>query len=124
MDEHGVLGQFENPIKDTHSATEEIFRCLLATGTQMMLPRAIARMLHRSALLLQLRLPESVDQMLVMITKTSWRPSDIHQLDSMYSTWDLDGRVTAAGGKRKMEAMLKEWERLEIADNSIETDEE
>jgi hypothetical protein len=84
---------------------------------QMMLPHAIARMLHRSALLLQVILPEAVDQMLIMITETSWQPSDLHQLDSVYSTWDLDGRVTAAGGNRDMAAMLKKWERLEIEDS-------
>lgn len=75
------------PISDRATAFEECFRCLLGTGLQHMLPCGIARMVYHTSRELKVQLPEAVEQMLQMVAETSWQPSDLHQISSLYPNW-------------------------------------
>lgn len=104
---------------DSHSAEmsdsslgfEECFRCLLAGGMQMMLPRAVTRAVLSTAKDMNVRLPDAVYGMLRLMTSAAWQPSDVRRLSSFYPNW-------AVKGKEKKAALLQDLlETLEIDDD-------
>ncbi|KAF2206178.1 hypothetical protein CERZMDRAFT_103727 [Cercospora zeae-maydis SCOH1-5] len=63
---------------------EECCRCLLAFSLHLMLPRGINRMLHRTAMEKNVRLPESVQMMLEVFGKDAWSAMDAKRISSAY----------------------------------------
>lgn len=91
------------------SSFEECFRCLMAAGLQMMLPRMISRMVCQSATQMKVTFPSAVQQMLELATEAVWQPSDLRRLSSEYPDWGLGAQTP--GKMRSMESMLR---RLEL----------
>lgn len=105
-----------------HSSFEECFRCLLGMGMQNLLPRAIARMIYRASSQLQMQLPENVLQMLQIVSESSWRASDLGQLDSIYPNWTLPTRSGDGRLAEQVPYWLHKWETLANDDNLITAD--
>lgn len=91
------------PIVDVDVAFEECVRCILACGVQMLLPRAIARMLYLTSIQSKKQLPETVEQMMQIMAEISWQPSDLRRLNSIYPN---------QGDELGMESLLRKFEVL------------
>ncbi|KAI5371147.1 hypothetical protein Slin15195_G020190 [Septoria linicola] len=98
-------------IRDSHTAFDEVFRCLLGSGVEVMISRGIARMTYHTALEQKIELSRSTRTMLKIMSDTAWKPSDLSLLNSMFPDFtttkgeDSDGRLTQ---------LLEKWEKLDI----------
>lgn len=98
----------------TNSATafEEVFRCLLGTGVEVMVARAIARMTYHTALKNNIALSGSTLSMLQVMSVTMWRPSDLKLVNSVFPNF-----ATAKGhgdSESRMTELLTRWEDLKV----------
>lgn len=98
---------------DIESAFEESFRCLLGTGTQVMLGRGVARMVFQTSKQLDIPLPTSVLRVLEVVAETVWRQVDILEIKSSYPNHALPGDGEASTSAR-MEELLNMWETTEF----------
>ena len=98
---------------DIKSAFEESFRCLLGTGTQVMLGRGVARMVFQTSKKLGITLPTSVLKVLEVVAETAWRQVDILEIKSSYPNHALAGDGDASDSMR-MEELLNLWEAAEL----------
>ena len=76
-------------------------------------------MVYQVALQQKIQLPDSVEQMLRVVAETAWRPSDLHQLSSIFPSYlganDRPHRWKTAG----MEDVLRKWEQLSVEDQAL-----
>ena len=105
--------QITDPVVDIKSAFEESFRCLLGTGTQVMLGRGVARMLFQTSKLLGIKLPASVLIVLEVVAETAWRQADVFEIKSSYPNHALATDAEALDSAR-MEELLNKWEAAEL----------
>ena len=99
-------------IDTSAAALEEVFRCLLGTGVEIMIARAIARMTYQSALKQKVILSRSTQEMLQVMSETAWRPSDARLVSSAYPNF-----ATTKGyddSEERMSELLTKWEALEL----------
>lgn len=99
-------------IDTSAAALEEVFRCLLGTGVEIILPRAIARMTYQTAFKQKVVLSESTQSMLRLMSETAWRPSDARLISSSYpnfaTTQGYDDR------EERMSKLLTKCEALDV----------
>lgn len=104
------------PTWTSESAFEEVFRCLLGAGMQAMLPRGIARMVHRTAEQMHIQLPARVNEFLKITAELVWQPKDLLKLSSRYPNL----AILNGNGKKveevRMEGLLKKWEKFDTND--------
>lgn len=100
------------------------FRCLLACGLQLMLPRAIARMACLTAAQLKVRLPDAVEKLLHFFKEDAWHPSDVHQLSSAWPRWTPTNKQTSQGDAPDMENLLRQWQALDVQEKALDRDDE
>jgi len=98
---------------DIKSAFEESFRCLLGTGTQVMLGRGVVRMVIQTSKLLGIQLPASVLRVLEVVAETAWRQADVFEIRSSYPNHALATDAEALDSAR-MEELLNKWEAAEL----------
>lgn len=100
-----------NPITDSRTAFEEVFRCLLGAGVEVMISRAIARMTYHTALKQHIVLSRSIFSMLQLMSDTAWRPSDMSLVNSRFPNF-----ATTKGHEddERMTELLQAWEAMEI----------
>lgn len=94
------------------AALEEVFRCLLGTGVEVMIARAVARMTYQTAVKQKVILSQSTQNMLQIMSATAWRPSDAKMISSNYPNF-----ATSKGygdSEERMSELLKKWEVLDI----------
>lgn len=99
-------------ITTSAAALEEVFRCLLGTGVEIMIARAIARMTYQTALKQKVILSQSTQNMLQLMSETAWRPSDVKMISSKYPNF-----ATTKGygdSEERMSELLTKWEVLDI----------
>ena len=99
-------------INTSAAALEEVFRCLLGTGVEIILPRAIARMTYQTAFKQKVVLSENTQSILRIMSETAWRPSDVRLVSSTYPNF-----ATTQGyddSEERMSELLTKWEDLEI----------
>lgn len=68
-------------------AFEECFRCILACGTQATLPRGVARVLCLKARDTQVPWSQAMKEMIRIVEKSAWEPSDIDKFNSTYPSY-------------------------------------
>lgn len=97
--------------QDSHAAFDEVFRCLLGTGVEVMIARGIARMMYHTARGQKIALSQSTRAMLQIMADTAWRPSDLSRVNSIFPNF-----ATGPGqkGSERMSELLSKWENLEI----------
>lgn len=98
-------------IHDSRTAFDEVFRCLLGTGVEVMIARGIARMMYHTALEQKIALSQSTRSLLQIMSDTAWRPSDLTLVNSLFPNF-----ASTQGGKdgERMTELLHKWEKLEI----------
>ena len=99
-------------IRTSAAALEEVFRCLLGTGVEVMLARAVARMTYQTALKKKVILSQSTQSMLQIMSETAWLPSDAQMISSKYPNF-----ATAKGyrdSEERMSQLLTKWEALDL----------
>ncbi|KAK4497562.1 hypothetical protein PRZ48_012013 [Zasmidium cellare] len=101
----------ERDIRNSHAAFDEVFRCLLGTGVEVMIARGIARMMYHTALDRKIALSRSTRSMLQLMSNTAWRPSDLSLVSSAFPNYAAS--QGQEGGERLSE-LLSKWETLEI----------
>lgn len=104
--------QLGSAIDSSPAAMDEIFRCLLGTGVEIMNARAVARMTYHTVKKHKIVLGSSILSMLDLMSETAWRPSDVKLVKSVFPNFatirghdDNDERLTE---------LLTKWETLEI----------
>lgn len=101
-----------SPIDNSATAFDEVFRCLLGTGVEVMIARAIARMTYHTALKHEIFLSRSTMNMLKLMSETAWRPSDLRLVNSTFPNF-----ATTKGhddSEERMSEFLAKWEVLDI----------
>lgn len=98
-------------IEDSHTAFDEVFRCLLGTGVEVMIARGIARMMYHTALEKKITLSHDTSSVLQIMSDTAWRPSDLSMVNSMYPNFATTKDHTDS---ERMTELLSKWEKLEI----------
>lgn len=101
----------DRSIRNSHAAFDEVFRCLLGTGVEVMIARGIARMMYHTALDRKIALSRSTRSMLQLMSNTAWRPSDLSLVSSAFPNYAAS--QGQEGGERLSE-LLSKWEALEI----------
>lgn len=101
----------ETPIHDSHTAFDEVFRCLLGAGVEVMIARGIARMMYHTALEQKITLSPSTKKMLQIMSDTAWRPSDLSLVNSAFPNF---ATLKGHGNPDRMTELLSKWEKLDI----------
>lgn len=96
------------------AALEEVFRCLLAFGVQIMFSRGVVRMAYRTAWQLEVQLPDLVHRMIRLAGDTAWRSGDAHGFQSIYPNLAMHEASNAE--KVDMEAVLLSFENAGLDD--------
>lgn len=98
-------------IRDSHTAFDEVFRCLLGTGVEVMIARGIARMMYHTAQEQDIAVSRSTREMLTIMSHTAWRPSDLSLMNSRFPNF-----ATIRGKEKdeRLTEMLSRWEKLNI----------
>lgn len=106
-----ISGGMAEDVRDTPSALEEFFRVLLATSFRWTMSRGFARTAYHTAQTLNVELPETITEMLKIMAGTTWRTSDLEQLDTaVYPNWSLPHASSEQTEGYRMGNMLKQWE--------------
>jgi hypothetical protein len=100
--------------QDIVAGFTECFRCLLASGLGIMLPRAIARMIYRTALSMRVEIPEAVELMLALTADTAWHSSDMQHLESWIPNWNLADTDNSVPATYQMGEVLQKWEAIDL----------
>lgn len=96
---------------DIRAAFEESFRCLLGTGTQMLMARAVSRMVTQTANELGIGLPSTVNAALQALH--IWQSLDVKQISSSYPNYAI-AKGLQHKAEAEMEFLLHKWEQLEV----------
>ena len=98
-------------ITDSRTAFEEVFRCLLGAGVEVMISRAIARMTYHTALKQRIVLSRPIFSILQLMSDTAWRASDMSLVNSEFPNF-----ATTRGHEddERMTELLQAWEAIEI----------
>lgn len=98
-------------ITSSAAAFDEVFRCLLGAGVEVMISRAIARMTYHTVLEQRIVLSRSTFNMLQLMSDTAWRPSDMSLVNSVFPNF-----ATTKGHEDdvRMTELLEKWESIEI----------
>ncbi|KAF2724541.1 hypothetical protein K431DRAFT_300855 [Polychaeton citri CBS 116435] len=107
----------DNQTEKLEASLEECFRCLLASGTQLMLPRGIARMLYHTSGVLEIQLPTRIREMIALIAEAAWQPSDLRRLSSAYPNLTLSVKGDTKLYKMHMDEMLRNFEAARVDDD-------
>ena len=122
---HGLDTQWEFSTTDgsvtwnSELAFEETFRCLLAIGTQALLPRGIARMVYRTAEQMDIRLPVRITQMMKIAADLTWQPRDLLRMNSRYPNVAIMDGSGKRGTEVRMAPLLKKWEKMDLEDQAV-----
>jgi hypothetical protein len=106
-------------LEDIHSSFEECFQCLLSMGMQALLPRAIARNIYNWAMQLKINLPQNVVQMLKIVSESAWKPTDLHELNSLYPNWILPSYRGTDKIVEQIPEWLEKWEKMAADDQAL-----
>lgn len=98
-------------IQDSSSAFDEVFRCLLGTGVEVMIARGIARMTYHTAMKQRIALSQSTWSLLQLMSDTAWRPSDLSLLSSTFPNF---ATIKGHEDQERMSALLSKWESINI----------
>ncbi|KAI5366664.1 putative zn(2)-C6 fungal-type DNA-binding domain-containing protein [Septoria linicola] len=104
-------------VQDTIAALEEFFRVLLATSLRWTLSRGLARTAYHTATEeLHIKLPDSIVQMIHIMSATSWQGADMNQLSSTnYPNWSMPYvHNTNRVEDYRMGDLLKKWESMGV----------
>ncbi|KAF2718637.1 hypothetical protein K431DRAFT_129166 [Polychaeton citri CBS 116435] len=103
-------GESGGTINDSRTAFDEVFRCLLGTGVQVMVARGIARMMYHTSLQKNIKMSQSMRSVLQIMSDTAWRPSDLSLVSSTFPNY-----ATTKGylDSERMTELLMKWEALE-----------
>lgn len=99
-------------ISDSAAAFDEVFRCLLGAGVEVMISRAIARMTYHTALENNVVLSTSTMKLLQVMAETAWHPSDVKLINSVFPNF-----ATTKGhhdAEERITELLNKWEDPEI----------
>lgn len=98
-------------IADSRTAFDEVFRCLLGAGVEVMISRAIARMTYHTALKQRVMLSRPVFSMLQLMSQTAWRTSDLSLVNSKFPNF-----ATTRGhvDDERLTELLQAYEAIEI----------
>lgn len=108
---HSISSGMTDDVQDTTSALEEFFRVLLATSFRWTMSRGFARTAYHTAQTLKVELPETITEMLKIMAGTTWRTSDLEQLNTaVYPNWSLPHANSEQTEGYRMGNMLKQWE--------------
>ena len=111
LDEADDSGELSSKRAEFGEAFEESLRCLLGTGTQMMMARGVARMVIRTAQDYGVKLPANV--IAVLSAFGTWQAKDMAEISSSYPNMAIasDSKFRA---EAQMEEVLRKWEDLRI----------
>ena len=98
-------------IQDSRTAFDEVFRCLLGTGVEVMIARGISRMMYHTALEQKIALSRSTRTMLQIMSDTAWRPSDLSLVNSVFPNF---ATIRGQQGRERLTELLEKWEKLDI----------
>lgn len=101
----------DTPINDSQGAFEEIFRCLLGTGVEVMIARAIARMTFHTATRQKFHFSPHTWTLLQIMSDTAWRPSDLSSINSAFPNF---AAIEGLDDDERMTVMLSKWESINI----------
>lgn len=102
----------EGTVADSAAAFEEVFRCLLGTGVEVMIARAIARMTYHTAQKHNIVLSRTTMSLLQVMSVTMWRPSDMGMINSVFPNF---ATVKGHGdNESRMTELLNRWEELKL----------
>lgn len=101
----------ERPIQSSYAAFDEIFRCLLGTGVEVMIARAIARMTYHTTLKQRVVLSRLTWNMLQIMSDTAWRPSDISLVNSTFPNFAM---INGSSDQERLTELLSKWEAINI----------
>lgn len=102
------------PITDSHTAFDEVFRCLLGAGVEIMIARGMARMIYHIALEQKIVLSRASRAMLQIMADTAWRPSDLSLMQSTYPDITSVSGDEERSANRRLTELLSSWEKMEI----------
>ena len=111
-DEHVAASR--GPITDSHTAFDEVFICLLGTTVEVMIARAIARMIYHTALEQKIILSRSSRTMLQIMADTAWRPSDLSLLNSAFPDFTTVSGDEESNASRGLGELLSRWEKMDV----------
>ncbi|KAM0713477.1 hypothetical protein Q7P37_010439 [Cladosporium fusiforme] len=101
----------DDPIENSQSAFDETFRCLLGTGVEVMIARAIARMTFHTAMAQKINFSQETWSLLQMMSDTAWRPSDISLVNSVFPNF---AAIEGLEDDKRMTVLLSKWESINI----------
>lgn len=98
-------------IQDSHTAFDEVFRCLMGSAVEVVISRGIARMIYHTALQQGVALSPSTRKMLQLMSETAWRPRDLSLVNSIFPNF-----VTTELGDQedRLSELLLKWENLDV----------
>jgi hypothetical protein len=98
-------------ITDSHAAFDEVFRCLLGSGVEILIARGIARMMYHTAIERKIVLSQSTRAMLQIMSDTAWQPSDLSLVNSMFPNF---ASTKVHEPTERLTELLTKWEDLHI----------
>ncbi|KAM0714321.1 hypothetical protein Q7P37_010108 [Cladosporium fusiforme] len=104
-------GDSDDSIRASHSAFDELFRCLLGTGVQVMIARGIARMTYHTTLKQRITLSRLTWNILQIMSDTAWRPSDVSLVNSTFPNY---GTIKGHEDNERLTELLSKWENINI----------
>lgn len=102
----------DRAIQNSRAAFDEVFRCLLGTGVEVIIARGVARMMYHTALDKKVALSHPTRSLLQIMSDTAWRPSDL----SLLSNSNYPNFATTKGHENdeRLNKLLSKWEEFEI----------
>lgn len=107
-------------VRDINAGFTECFRCLLAAGIGIMLPRAISCMNLSTAHHIGSEIPGEVKEMLAVVAGNAWKPSDARHVQSSIPNWALARHGNYTPAEYGMEAFLQETEASKLSAKSTQ----
>lgn len=102
---------FNESTQGSRVAFDEIFRCLLGTGVEVMIARAIVRMTCHTTLKQRIVLSCSTWSMLQIMSDTAWRPTDVARVNSTFPNCET---IKSNEDKERLSDLLQNWESTNI----------
>jgi hypothetical protein len=98
-------------MEDSHAAFDEMVRSMLGAGVEVMIARAIARMMHHSALEHNVALSRSTRSILQIMSETAWQPSDLALVNSTFPNF---ATTRGQDDRERLTELLRKWEKLDV----------
>lgn len=96
---------------EANVAFEEGYRCLLGMATQVMMARAVVRMLYHTLNLMGVTMHEPMDVLAERTMNALWRTAETKAISSSYPNYALVKQGKASETER-MEILLGKWENM------------